>query len=666
VKYSEKELLTKQMREDTVMKLNLSIKWRLALVVVLQAALVVILIIGFTFTNNNLKSSINQKGQVANEINSIRLFAIQVKDYLNNHVAFSELSNFHNDLSLKVKDQGIKGELNEVWKMVEDVERLSQKNKSIEAEVMNLTNESISQSNGFINAMSAALAHEVKRKNVSTLERLVIAGANANNNNNYNIQVLYKDLKVDFSKQAELLAFLEKAIEQASLDVGRLKNTPFAQLPVAALNANTKIKGLVIDFSNNTKQTVELEQKIFDSTNKLNDLLVNQDLNSNASTLTNVQGALILVIGILLAVSLIIVVINFNLTNTIRRNMALLVTNLNRLKDGYLTLNGIKSNDNSNNEFNQLNTNLNEFVTFLEGMVSNITMYSENFATTSSQLSSASLQLSQGSSEQASSAEEVSSSMEEMAANIQQNTDNAQEADKISQKVTEGVKKVGSAAQESLQSIRNIADKINIINDIAFQTNILALNAAVEAARAGEQGRGFAVVAAEVRKLAERSKIAADEIVALAKKSVTVTEDASELMGKLIPEIEKTAKLVQEIAAASMEQSTGADQVNSAIQQLNQVTQQNAASSEQMATSAEELNSHAEHLKEIVNFFKLEGNATKSSTLKSKVVKTKPITTVTAPKPQQKITSKPQNLPKKGIILKGFDVNKHDNEYEKF
>jgi methyl-accepting chemotaxis protein len=221
------------------------------------------------------------------------------------------------------------------------------------------------------------------------------------------------------------------------------------------------------------------------------------------------------------------------------------------------------------------------------------------------QMSSASQQLSQGANEQASGAEEVSSSMEQMAANIQQNTDNAQEADKISQRVSDGVQKVGSAAQESLISIRNISDKIGIINDIAFQTNILALNAAVEAARAGEHGKGFAVVAAEVRKLAERSKIAADEIVSLSAKSVNVTESASKLMGNLIPEIEKTAKLVQEIAAASMEQSTGADQVNSAIQQLNQVTQQNAAASEEMATSSEELSSQAEQLKDIISFFRL-------------------------------------------------------------
>ncbi|NHB69079.1 methyl-accepting chemotaxis protein [Perlabentimonas gracilis] len=257
-------------------------------------------------------------------------------------------------------------------------------------------------------------------------------------------------------------------------------------------------------------------------------------------------------------------------------------------------------------EVGQLGKAMQNMVDKLKEVIGSVMLGSDNIAAASMQMSSGSQQVSQGASEQASSAEEVSSSMEEMAANIQQNTDNAQEADKISQKVQDGVSKVGAASQDSLVSIKNIAEKINIINDIAFQTNILALNAAVEAARAGEQGRGFAVVAAEVRKLAERSKIAADEIVALASKSVDVTENAAELMTGLIPEIEKTAKLVQEIAAASMEQSSGSDQVNTAIQQLNQVTQQNAAASEEMATSAEELSSQAEQLKEIIGYFRID------------------------------------------------------------
>jgi methyl-accepting chemotaxis protein len=242
--------------------------------------------------------------------------------------------------------------------------------------------------------------------------------------------------------------------------------------------------------------------------------------------------------------------------------------------------------------------NLNRVVTEIDDNV-------ENLSVSGKKLNEVSQQLSMGASAQAASVEEVSSSMEEMVANIQQNTSNAQLTEKIAHKISEGVQKVGVSSKESLNSIRVIADKISIINDIAFQTNILALNAAVEAARAGEQGRGFSVVAAEVRKLAERSKIAADEIVALAADSVNVTENSSKLIETLIPEIIKTADLVQEITTASLEQSSGADQINNAIQQLNNVTQQNALASEEMANGSEKLNDLAAQLQEIISYFKL-------------------------------------------------------------
>ena len=264
----------------------------------------------------------------------------------------------------------------------------------------------------------------------------------------------------------------------------------------------------------------------------------------------------------------------------------------------------------SNDEVGELSDSLSEMVKNLREIISGILVSADNIAAAGDELSSGSQQLSEGSNEQASSVEEVSASMEEMVGSIQQNTDNARQTEKISQQAAVGVKKGYEASKIAIVSMKSIADKVGIITDIAFQTNILALNAAVEAARAGEHGRGFAVVAAEVRKLAERSRQAADEITHLSHSGVSVVEEAGDELNAVVPQIDNTFHLVQEIAAASMEQSNGSEQVNAAIQQLNSLTQQNASLSEQLATSAEEFSSLATQLKDYVYRFKLEEKPT--------------------------------------------------------
>ena len=261
-----------------------------------------------------------------------------------------------------------------------------------------------------------------------------------------------------------------------------------------------------------------------------------------------------------------------------------------------------------------LGISLQSMVERLRGVVSDALAASDNVSSGSQQLSSGSEQLSQGATEQASSAEEASASMEEMAANIKQNADNAAQTEKIARQSSKDAEASGEAVGRAVTAMRTIAEKISIVQEIARQTDLLALNAAVEAARAGEHGRGFAVVASEVRKLAERSQLAAAEISGLSGETVKVATEAGEMLSKLVPDIRKTAELVAEISAACREQDIGASQINEAIQQLDKVTQQNAGASEEMSATSEELAAQAEELQASIAFFRVDtaGSSQKS------------------------------------------------------
>jgi len=246
---------------------------------------------------------------------------------------------------------------------------------------------------------------------------------------------------------------------------------------------------------------------------------------------------------------------------------------------------------------------LSSMVSGLTQTVSDIRAIAGEVSAASQSISTASIQVSKGASAQAAAAEEASSSMEEMVSNIKQNADNAQQTDKIANKSAKDAQESGKSVLEAVSAMKEIANKISIIEEIARQTNLLALNAAIEAARAGEHGKGFAVVAAEVRKLAERSQKAAGEINQLSANTLKVSEKSGEMLDKLVPDIQRTAELVQEISAASKEQDTGAEQINKALQQLEQVIQQNASASEEMASTTEELTGQSDQLVSALSFF---------------------------------------------------------------
>ena len=339
------------------------------------------------------------------------------------------------------------------------------------------------------------------------------------------------------------------------------------------------------------------------------DLVKLIDLNDAGATAANQRGneiyanARLSIIAAVLVALLVGIALALFISRIISNPLKRAVDVASQLAEGNLA---VKIDGGSKDETGQVLTAMQVMVGKLSQIIGEVRNAADGLASASEEVSATAQSISQTTSQQAASVEETSASIEQMSASINQNTENAKITDGMASKAAKEAGDGGDSVQQTVQAMKKIAQRISIIDDIAYQTNLLALNAAIEAARAGEHGKGFAVVAAEVRKLAERSQVAALEIGELSTSSVEMAERAGRLLGEMLPSINKTSDLVQEITAASEEQAAGVSQINSAMNQLNQVTQQNASSSEELASTAEEMSTQAEQLQQSMSFFTLE------------------------------------------------------------
>jgi methyl-accepting chemotaxis protein len=315
------------------------------------------------------------------------------------------------------------------------------------------------------------------------------------------------------------------------------------------------------------------------------------------------------ILTIVAMLMLISVFLAFWITRGITNPVQTMVACLGEAAQGNLAK---RSEFKSKDEIGEMAESFNGFLDKLEKVIVEVKGGAGSISSAAQQVSSSASSLSQGTSEQAASVEESTSSLEEMSASISQNSENSRQMEQVATKGAREAEDSGNAVTQTVDAMKSITEKINIIDEIAYQTNLLALNAAIEAARAGEHGRGFAVVATEVRKLAERSQTAAKEISNLATESVKVAEHSGKLLSELVPSIQKTADLVKEVAAASREQSSGVNQINKAMSQVDQVTQRNASSAEELSSTAEEMASQSEALLQLMTFFKTSGGTESS------------------------------------------------------
>ena len=581
------------------MKKHLTINKKLLLSNIgLVSTISLIIIISF-ITINLFKGTAKKSVESSGNTNEIIEFVQIIDNYLLDTITFNQLIN---NEAFNIDTNNF---INQTKKDIEQIKKLKKENINLEKELLELTSFSIAQSNKYIEETSSNLAHITRRNNVSKLERLVINGANINTNTNYKITVLFLKLKENLKVKEELIYFLDTALINVRKDEQMLKGTPFAELPTLAKNANLRIKEIVIQYVSNAEDELRLINKLQEQNNnyignimRLNSILSKEGREKILKTLS-------VFVVIVLIVLCCIVIFNYLLAKLLNNFISKADNDIKAVSEGNLSITIDKNLLKRKDEIGNISKSLQKMIIQFNTIISQISASNQQLSDASNQLSSASLDISNRANEQAVTTEEIASSMEQILGMIISNTQNAEKTGQSSEKTATQMKLSNEVFVQTIKSVSEISEKILVISEIADKTDILSINAAIEAARAGDSGKGFSVVANEIRKLADKTKFASDEITKLSKTGQEISKIAGEKLNNAIPEIIKSAELVNHITSASKEQQSSVENINASIQQLTEITNENSASAEEMSASAEELSAQAKQLKKLISVFNI-------------------------------------------------------------